>query len=462
MVQVQHLKDGVALVHHRQQQCHLLPACMVAMAKGLAIYFQEVVKRKMMAADAAKALMPDVEQWDNNAVLEALVGKSTHQARISQHENKPLVGVNQLLSVMLVQNKPVNVELIDWRNVASGSFQRKEVAVSSFNGDQKQMMDTWWSETTRLYSLENIAPWRLGAILVDPRGLIFGALAHKVRSGSGFVVKPAVLSVEDVERGEAYLQRRFIAHKRAQHHRKVEAAKAKMAMEKEEEDAAKAKEDAAKAKEAEAKKASSSVTAAGFTAAELGGDASGSAGGSEASGSASDGVKTIAELMYGSDDESEAAAGAEWTARDEEQASSEAKASWIDFRKLQLKLDYEKYTDEDVLKRMKRIETGRGAGRPDFATLDDTLAVHVDRWMHDIAISPTTEPDVVIWARIGISLITGCMSSAHVERVNSVAKWILNDKRNLLADEELEALCILRMNRDFIGQCKSWFPEVFA
>ena len=51
----------------------------------------------------------------------------------------------------------------------------------------------------------------------------------------------------------------------------------------------------------------------------------------------------------------------------------------------------------------------------------------------------STEPDVVIWAKIGISLITGCMSSAHVERANSVAKWILNDKKNLLGDEELEA-----------------------
>ena len=130
-------------------------------------------------------------------------------------------------------------------------------------------------------------------------------------------------------------------------------------------------------------------------------------------------------------------------------------------------MDYEQYTDEDVLKRMKRIATGRGAGRPECATLDDTLPIrpglHVDRWMHDIATtSPSTEPDVVIWAKIGISLITGCMPSAHVERVNSVAKWILNDKRNLLGDEELEALCILRMNRDFIGLCKSWFPEVFA
>ena len=44
----------------------------------------------------------------------------------------------------------------------------------------------------------------------------------------------------------------------------------------------------------------------------------------------------------------------------------------LPFRALQLKMDYEQYvyTDEDVVKRMKRIATGRGAGRPDFETLD--------------------------------------------------------------------------------------------
>ena len=45
----------------------------------------------------------------------------------------------------------------------------------------------------------------------------------------------------------------------------------------------------------------------------------------------------------------------------------------------------------------------------------------------------------------------GCrMSSSFSERVNSAAKLLLGERRACLSDEELEMICILRINRVFM------------
>ena len=54
-----------------------------------------------------------------------------------------------------------------------------------------------------------------------------------------------------------------------------------------------------------------------------------------------------------------------------------------------------------------------------------------------------------------IPLIAEChlgerMASSFCERVNSAAKLLLGERRGCLSDEELQMICLLRVNRKFM------------
>lgn len=415
---------------------------MVPMAKGLAIYFQEAVTRGKMDDNTARRLSPDTEQWDNNSVLESIVGLSTHSARICQHENKPLRAVYQLLLIQATTEKPIDLSLIDWRKVARGEFSRFLVKVADLEGAQLEMFTTWWKEQTRLDGLDTIEKWRLGAMQIDPRTKMFG--------NNAIGGKAAILSAQNISDGVEYLILRHVAHQKKRFEEALLLNKAPPV--------------ATASDPPPPASANVTIQSTGFSAEDLAPAFGGGAAAAQEGAPSNDGSAAIdlARLMYGFQAAETTAKAESWDTEQQEKAMKNARASFEVFEKLQTQFDYDKYTSAEDKAKMDKWGVGTPfAGKPKVLKLEDTIPANVDQWMYDLANS-SADPDIVVWARLGISLITGCMSSAHVERVNSIAKHILNDKRTRLGDDELEAVTICRMNKDFIRQCRAWFPDVYA
>jgi hypothetical protein len=64
--------------------------------------------------------------------------------------------------------------------------------------------------------------------------------------------------------------------------------------------------------------------------------------------------------------------------------------------------------------------------------------------------------------RMALAYLARRSSSSFVERCNSNAKLVLGDHRPMLSDHELEALCMLRVNRRFMEHMHHNHPHVLT
>jgi hypothetical protein len=411
----------------------------IRIALGLALYFQEKQAAGLLTEEFVKAILPTEEQWDSLAIQEALIGIYVHMSRASQLENRMLRAIHRLC---LLTNKmhPSHIKVLQWKSAAGQrKCGRTIMETADLKDDNKEIFDALCVELDKRYGSLTTSPEAVASVMIDHRS---AQLAKKMN----------LLTETMEEAGNVYLEERYVAHAHHLHAEKfkiAEHAKAKAAV------------GAAAAAAAAAAHTTSETTTPVYS-----NPYPEPAGTNSATGNGAFKVADF-DAIFGAVPQpprTDGGIGA-WSKADTLHAASEAKRTWTNWVAMQV--DYRAYLEGEYAAKMTKYPTDHDlAGQPKIESIDDLMHVQLEKRYYELIVEDQPEgldfAALGYWPTIAISMLTGLMSSAYVERMNSAAKDAMTDERTRLGADELEVAVLLRINRKLIEYLKSTFPLKFA